>query len=89
MPQVKISVSFNDRKHADILAWLAKQENASDAIRRACRAMYQRDASITNADLLVAIEDLKRSGVIVRGETDSTDTAEPSEAEDALEGLGL
>jgi len=38
MPTVRISASFDAIKDADVLRWLNKQGNASEAIRRAVRA---------------------------------------------------
>ncbi len=88
MTTVIIPVSFNDEKHADLLAWIKSHDNRAATIRDACEATYRRNGQVSNADLLAAIERLAERGVVVR--EDSGDTGdEPAAAADALRGLGV
>ena len=88
MSHVTVTVSFNTEKHAALLAWLDRQHNRSEAIRRACEAAYEHDGAVTLLDVMLAIEDLKRAGVVVRGDDAQGDGDEPAEAVLALDKLG-
>jgi hypothetical protein len=89
--KVFVNVSMDAEADKDILAWLAKQPNKSEAMRAAARA-YLGLAGITPADVLQAVRDLERkikSGAVVVREQARGDpnTTEPPDVAAALDKL--
>lgn len=64
--KVTRTFSFDSEKHSDVLGWLDRQENASEAIRDAIRCAMDQENGITLADIYHELLDLKRQGVAIR-----------------------
>jgi hypothetical protein len=80
----------NTDRDADILAWLDTQENKSESIRAALRvAMLPRRDDITLADIYDELQEIKRTGLAVRGAGNGGDIAEPADVAANLDKLGL
>lgn len=90
MNKVSVSVVLDLEADRDILRWLDRQGNKSEAIRAAIRAHI--GGGVTLASVYQAVRDLERrieAGAVVvsgTGETDPGDD-EPSEAARALDAL--
>ena len=88
--KVFCNISLDAQADKDIIDWLDKQPNKSEAMRAAARAYLGR-AGITAADVLQAVRDLERkikAGAVVVGSNEGdTLTTEPPDIAEALEKL--
>jgi Arc/MetJ-type ribon-helix-helix transcriptional regulator len=85
-----ITVALNSDSDADLLRWLDRQPNKSEAIREALRDHIGRH-SVTVGDVLQAVRDLERkvkAGAVVHGEEEQDgDFDEPPDVAAALDAL--
>ena len=96
MAKTTVGFSCDVERDADILAWLERQENKSQAIRKAIRASWL-ESGISLADVLNEIGEVKRllrSGAIRVESDDVQDEAqaldpEQREVQNALDALGF
>ena len=87
--KVFCNISLDAKSDKDIIEWLDKQPNKSEAMRAAARA-YLGLAGITPADVLQAVRDLERkikAGAVVLGETTKDPSTEPPDVAEALDKL--
>lgn len=87
MSTITRTLSLNTEKHADIISWLDRQDNVSEAVRNACRKAARGDATLN--DVLDAIERLERRGVAVVASAPDDNGDEPELAALALDRLGV
>ena len=92
MPTVRISASFDPVRDADVLLWLNKRGNVSDAIRQAVRICIQVAREPTRADLEAKLDRLlemmrNMRTVEVPAEETPAEGDEPAEARKGLDAM--
>ena len=92
MPTVRISASFNAIKDADVLLWLNKRGNVSDAIKQAVRICIQVAKEPSRADLEAKLDRLlemmrNMRTVEVPAEETPAEGDEPAEARKGLDAM--
>ena len=91
MARVRVSISLNTDGDADIIRWLDRQTNASQAIRDAIRDAIGTSGVITLADIyhiVTAIERKLDKGVVVNSAAEPDDYQEPPDIAATLDALG-
>jgi hypothetical protein len=86
-----ITVALNSDSDADLLRWLDRQPNKSEAIREAIRAHIQGNG-VTLGDVLQAVRDLERkvkagAGVVSELPAEGAGYDEPPDVAAALDAL--
>jgi hypothetical protein len=85
-----VSFTLDSEGDRDLVAWLARQENRSAAIRAAIRDHLDR-GGVTLGDVYQAVRALERKieagGVVVTDRASGSDWEEPPEAAAALDAL--
>ena len=96
MAKITKTICFDTERDADLLAWLATQENTSEAVREALRmTIAPRPPEVTMDKVYQVVLDLRakiESGTVnVRAETETQNGDAPGteQAAMALDGLGL
>lgn len=87
--KVVISVSFDERDDRDLLRWLGRQKNKSEAVRTAIRAQLG-GGGVTLTDVFQAVKGLERkleAGAVVVGNGSGGGDV-PADVKAALDALG-
>lgn len=88
-----INFLINTERDADILKWIAMQDNKSEAIREAIRLSIQQSGhvvkqEITLEDIYNELQEIKKRGFVM-DKAKSNDYTEPADIAANLDKLGL
>lgn len=88
--QVRKTFLFNSKRDSEILEWLYRQDNASEAVREALRLAIDRTSqTITLEDIYNELCEIRRQGITTTEQHKDDNVEEPPDIVDTLNKLGL
>ena len=87
--KITVSLTLDSDRDRDVVRWLEAQENKSAAVREAIRTHLAGAGSVTLADVLREIRELRRAGLSFSATSAAPARDEPPDVAARLDGLGL